>query len=139
MKEPFLDYGVVENSGEWSGLASGDARKKMAAFAQAKASATNRSPFASRIGASRVNAIGARRFRWSIAPMRRVPVPEKDLPVILPLDVKITGKGRSPLADVPSFMNTTCPKCGGSAKRESDTMDTFVDSSWYFYRYCDPR
>ena len=71
----------------------------------------------------------------------RYPVPEKrDLPVILPYDVKFTGKGRSPLAEVPSFMNVKCPQCGGDGQRESDTMDTFVDSSWYFdYRYCDPR
>jgi len=68
-----------------------------------------------------------------------VPVPEQDLPVILPVDVQLTGKGRSPLADVASFVNVKCPKCGGDAHRESDTMDTFVDSSWYFYRYCDPK
>ncbi len=68
-----------------------------------------------------------------------MPVPENELPVILPLDVKITGKGRSPLAEVASFINVKCPKCGGDARRESDTMDTFVDSSWYFYRYCDPH
>src|SRR5574341_455360 len=67
-----------------------------------------------------------------------VPVPEKDLPVVLPVDVKLTGKGRSPLAEVASFVNVKCPKCAGAARRESDTMDTFVDSSWYFYRYCDP-
>jgi leucyl-tRNA synthetase len=68
-----------------------------------------------------------------------VPVPEDQLPVVLPLDIPITGKGRSPLENVPEFINVDCPHCGGKARRESDTMDTFVDSSWYFYRYCDPK
>ena len=140
MKEPFLDYGVVEESGEWTGLSSADARKKMAAFAQAKG-------FGSESITYRLKDWGISRQRYWGTPIPMVhcatcgivPVSEKDLPVILPLDVKITGKGRSPLEDVPSFINTTCPKCGEAAKRESDTMDTFVDSSWYFYRYCDAR
>jgi len=68
-----------------------------------------------------------------------VPVPEKDLPVLLPEDVVITGEGGSPLARHEAFVNTTCPVCGGAARRETDTFDTFVESSWYFERYTTPR
>mgnify|MGYP001772939476 CR=1 FL=1 len=67
-----------------------------------------------------------------------VPVPYEDLPVLLPENVEITGKGESPLSYCPEFVNTTCPKCGGKAKRETDTMDTFMCSSWYFWRYTSP-
>jgi leucyl-tRNA synthetase len=68
-----------------------------------------------------------------------VPVPERDLPVLLPQNVKFTGQGESPLATVPEFVNTTCPQCGGAARREVDTMDTFVCSSWYFLRFPSPH
>ena len=138
MQEPFCEYGIVQNSGVWSGLASVDARKKMAAFAQAKG-------FGNESITYRIKDWGISRQRYWGTPIPMVhcakcgivPVAEKDLPVILPLDVKITGKGRSPLESVPSFINVKCPQCGEPARRESDTMDTFVDSSWYFYRYCD--
>jgi leucyl-tRNA synthetase len=137
---PFGEYGVVEDSGEWSGLESAEARKKMSAFAHEHG-------FGKETVTYRLKDWGISRQRYWGTPIPMVhcakcgivPVKEADLPVVLPLDITITGKGRSPLEAVPSFMNVACPKCGGEGRRESDTMDTFVDSSWYFYRYCDPH
>src|SRR4029450_4390524 len=68
-----------------------------------------------------------------------VPVPDDQLPVVLPKGVNLKVEGRSPLDHVPDFVNVNCPKCGGPARRDTDTMDTFVDSSWYFFRYCSPH
>jgi leucyl-tRNA synthetase len=140
MAEPFLEYGIVENSGEWSGLPSAEARRKMSAYAKAQG-------FGEPSITYRIKDWGISRQRYWGTPIPiiycprcgAVPVPEQDLPVLLPQNVKITGKGRSPLEAVPEFMNVSCPQCGTAAKRESDTMDTFIDSSWYFYRYCDPH
>jgi len=140
LKAPFTDYGVTENTGEFSGLPSEEARRRMNAYAEQKG-------FGKAAITFRIKDWGISRQRYWGTPIPMihcpkcgvVPVPEKDLPVILPYDVKFTGKGRSPLAEVASFMNVKCPVCGTDAQRESDTMDTFVDSSWYFYRYCDPK
>ena len=140
MAEAFLSYGIVENSGEWSRLPSAEARKKMAAYAKEKG-------FGAESITYRIKDWGISRQRYWGTPIPviycktcgAVPVSEADLPVRLPLQIKITGKGRSPLEAVDEFMNVSCPQCGEPAKRESDTMDTFVDSSWYFYRYCDSR
>jgi leucyl-tRNA synthetase len=140
MKEPFTDYGIVENSGPWSGLPSAEARKQMAAAAQREGFGQSSTTF-------RLKDWGISRQRYWGTPIPiihcpqcgMVPVPEQDLPVVLPLDVKITGQGKSPLESVDSFINVNCSQCGTPARRESDTMDTFVDSSWYFYRYCDPH
>jgi leucyl-tRNA synthetase len=140
MKEAFPDDGVVEHSGEYSGLPSAEARRVMTAKAEAEG-------FGKGAVTYRIKDWGISRQRYWGTPIPViycpkcgiVPVPEKDLPVVLPLSVPITGKGRSPLENVPEFINVKCPKCGAPARRESDTMDTFIDSSWYFYRYCDPH
>jgi leucyl-tRNA synthetase len=139
-EEAFADYGISVNSGPFSGLSSGEAIAKMAAFAEQKG-------FGNAETIYRLRDWGISRQRYWGTPIPvlycpkdgMVPVPDKDLPVLLPPNPKLTGEGESPLAGTPEFVNTTCPKCGGPARRETDTMDTFVDSSWYFYRYCDPH
>jgi leucyl-tRNA synthetase len=129
---------LLMNSGEFSGMACQEAQKKMAAHAQEKG-------FGKAAVTFRLKDWGISRQRYWGTPIPMiycpkdgvVPVPEDQLPVILPENVNITLQGGSPLERVSEFVNTKCPKCGGAARRETDTMDTFVDSSWYFYRYTD--
>ena len=142
--EPPLPFttmnGTLVNSGQFSGLGCEEAIKKMSADAE-------KNGFGKATVTFRLKDWGISRQRYWGTPIPMlycekdgiVPVPEKDLPVILPENVDITLTGGSPLSLVPEFLNTTCPKCGGPARRETDTMDTFVDSSWYFYRYTDPH
>jgi leucyl-tRNA synthetase len=133
-------HGKLVNSGPYDGLSVDDAILAMSAHAQSKG-------FGQRETTFRLRDWGVSRQRYWGTPIPVVycpkdgivPVPDKDLPVVLPENAKLTGEGGSPLASTPEFVNTTCPKCGGPARRETDTMDTFVDSSWYFYRYCDPH
>ena len=142
--EPALPFttmnGSLVNSGAFGGMDCEQAIRKMSAYAEehgfGKATVTYR---------LKDWGISRQRYWGTPIPMLYcekdgiVPVPEQDLPVILPEKVEITLSGGSPLARVPEFANVTCPKCGGPARRETDTMDTFVDSSWYFYRYTDAR
>ncbi len=141
--EPLLPFvetnSLLINSGEWSGLPSPEAIAKMSQYAEEHG-------FGKATVTYRLKDWGISRQRYWGTPIPMfycdacgvVPVPEKDLPVLLPDNVEITLSGGSPLAKVPEFVNVACPKCGGQARRETDTMDTFVDSSWYFYRYTDP-
>jgi leucyl-tRNA synthetase len=140
MQEASGDYGIVENSGPYNGMPSEEARREMALHAE-------REGFGKTAVTYRIKDWGVSRQRYWGTPIPVihcpidgvVPVPDDQLPVLLPQQIAITGKGRSPLDEVPEFVNVTCPKCGGAARRETDTMDTFVDSSWYFYRYCDAK
>ena len=140
MPHAFTDYGILVNSGDWSGKLSKDAMTEMAQHAR-------QNGFGEPAVTYRIRDWGISRQRFWGAPVPiiycekcgTVPVPEKDLPVQLPDHAEFTGSGESPLAGVAEFVNTTCPRCGGPARRETDTMDTFVDSSWYFFRYLDPR
>jgi leucyl-tRNA synthetase len=140
LKEAFTEYGKSVNSGPYSGLPTAAALDRMSAEAEAKG-------FGKRETVFRLKDWGISRQRYWGTPIPviycpkdgMVAVPDADLPVLLPENVKLTGEGESPLAATPEFVNVKCPKCGGGARRETDTMDTFVDSSWYFYRYCDPH
>src|SRR5688572_1166124 len=132
--------GVLVASGPWNGLPWEEANRKMTADAKARGIGEGTTQY-------RLKDWGISRQRYWGTPIPiihcptdgMVAVPDKDLPVVLPKVTEFTGRGDSPLAQVPEFVNVVCPKCGGPARREPDTMDTFVDSSWYFYRFCDPH
>ncbi|RRA47541.1 leucine--tRNA ligase [Acidipila sp. EB88] len=127
---------VLVHSGKWSGLACAEARAQLSA--EAAAGGYGRATITFRLkdwGVSRQRYWGTPIPMLYCGDCGIVPVPDDQLPVLLPENVAITQQGGSPLAQVPEFVNATCPKCGGPARRETDTMDTFVDSSWYFYRY----
>ncbi|MBI3628128.1 MAG: leucine--tRNA ligase [Candidatus Rokubacteria bacterium] len=138
--QAYTGDGVKINSGFLDGLTVAEATRKAIDWLVARG-----------LGEARVNYRlrdwGISRQRYWGAPIpvvycdRHGMVPEKEenLPVVLPRDVQISGKGSSPLAEVASFVNAKCPVCGGPARRDTDTMDTFVESSWYFLRYCSPR
>jgi leucyl-tRNA synthetase len=134
------EHGRLVDSGPYSGLTTDEALPKMAADAKAKGFGDAEITF-------RLRDWGVSRQRYWGTPIPVVycekdgivGVPDDQLPVKLPENVNLTGEGQSPLASSPDFVNTKCPKCGSPARRETDTMDTFVDSSWYFYRYTDPH
>ncbi|HKL10239.1 MAG TPA: leucine--tRNA ligase [Clostridia bacterium] len=140
MEEAYIGNGKMINSGKFNGLDSKDAIDKVSEYMEE-----------SGIGKRTVNfrlrdwLISRQRYWGAPIPIMfcekcgEVPVPEDDLPVKLPTDVEFSGKGDSPLGTSESFVNTICPICGGKARREVDTMDTFVCSSWYFLRYADAR
>jgi leucyl-tRNA synthetase len=136
----FTDDGVLHASSEYDGLPGEAARERMAGEAAARG-------FGAATVTFRLKDWGLSRQRYWGTPIPVVhcpscgivPVPDAELPVLLPDHAPLTGEGGSPLAQVPEFVNTTCPRCGEPARRETDTMDTFVDSCWYYFRYCDPR
>jgi leucyl-tRNA synthetase len=140
MAEAYLDEGVMADSGDFSGTESVAGKDKIASFAEANGWGKKAIRF-------RLRDWGVSRQRYWGTPIPiiycescgTVPVPEEHLPVELPTDVPFTGKGGSPLSESKSFAHVVCPKCHGHARRETDTMDTFVDSSWYFLRYASPK
>ncbi len=135
----YVESGVLVNSGQFNGLSNEEAKQEITKYLEKQ-----------KLGKKAVNyklrdwLISRQRYWGTPIPIvycdrcGTLPVPYKDLPVILPKDVAFSGSG-NPLATSKTFVKTTCPKCKGKARRETDTMDTFVDSSWYFLRYCSPK
>ena len=140
LEVPYVGAGTMVRSGPYTGTASEVGKKAIAA--EAKKTGIGKPAVTYRL---RDWLVSRQRYWGTPIPVVYcdtdgiVPVPESELPVILPRDAQFTGRGGSPLAKLPSFVDTTCPKCGEPAKRETDTMDTFVDSSWYMYRYVDTK
>lgn len=140
LKEAFVAEGTMINSGKFDGMNNREAIKKVIEWVEEEG-----------IGKATVNyrlrdwLISRQRYWGTPIPMIHcehcgwVPEKEENLPVLLPTDIEFTGKGESPIATSKTFVDTVCPVCGAPAKREIDTMDTFLDSSWYFLRYCDPK
>jgi len=140
MTEAYVEEGIMTNSGQFNGMKSSDAIKSMADFLVEKRCAKQVVNYKIRDWCiSRQKYWGAPIPIIYCKKCGIVPVPEKDLPVILPLKVKFGKRGAPPLATNKKFVNTKCPKCKGPAKRETDTMTTFVDSAWYYLRYTSPH
>jgi leucyl-tRNA synthetase len=140
LSEAYVDDGTMVNSGPFSGLSNTDGKEKIAAYLEEKG-------WGHKSVRYRLRDWGISRQRYWGTPIPiiycekcgTVPVPEDQLPVTLPMDVPFRGKGGSPLLESKTFLRAPCPQCGGVGRRETDTMDTFVDSSWYFLRYASPR
>lgn len=133
----FVEHGKLVNSGQFTGLTSEEAQKKIPQWLAKNGKGKPAVSYKLRDwGISRQRYWGAPIPMLYCEKCGVVPVPEKDLPVVLPEDVEFTGEGASPLSKNEKFLNAECPKCKGSARRETDTMDTFVESSWYYLRYC---
>jgi leucyl-tRNA synthetase len=139
MTEAYVDEGILVNSGQFNGMENTKVLEAIADFLEAEGKGKRTIQYRLRDwGISRQRYWGAPIPMINCAKCGIVPVDEKDLPIILPENVKLSTEGGSPLAALKEFVDTTCPKCGGKAARETDTMDTFVESSWYFDRYCCP-
>lgn len=140
MESAYEEEGYLVNSGSFNGLPNKEAIKAITAYLEEKGQGRFRVTYRLRDWL-----ISRQRYWGAPIPIIYcdvcgvVPVPEEDLPVLLPMNVEFKPTGQSPLAECPDFVNTTCPVCGGPGKRETDTMDTFMCSSWYYYRYTSPR
>ncbi len=140
LEKPFIDTGEMVNSGSFSGMDSDHGKEAIIEWLEAHNAGGKKVTYKLRDWL-----ISRQRYWGAPIPILycetcgQVPVPDEDLPVLLPENVKFTGKGISPMTTAPDFVNTTCPQCGGKATREVDTMDTFMCSSWYFLRYLSPH